>query len=206
MTSSPTTTPTDDRASGLSAAAARWSRPDDALRQVQLDSMKRRATGFLAVAAVVFVVARYLEAIYPWVGYIRATAEASLVGGLADWFAVTALFRHPLGLPIPHTAIIATRKDRIGRTIGNFVQNHFLARDVLAERLRSVHIAERSARWLADPDNSRRVARQVAAGMAKALDALPDADVRELVQQTVTDRLRAIRVAPALGQTLAVVL
>ena len=206
MTSSPTTTPADDRASGLSAAAARWSRPDDALRQVQLDSMKRRATGFLAIAAVVFLVARYFEATYPWVGYIRATAEASLVGGLADWFAVTALFRHPLGLPIPHTAIIATRKDRIGRTIGNFVQNHFLARDVLTERLRSVHIAERSARWLADPENSRRVARQVAAGMAKALDALPDADVRELVQQTVTDRLRAIRVAPALGQTLAVVL
>src|ERR1041385_1445486 len=102
MTSSPATTPADDRASGLSAAAARWSRPDDALRQVQLESMKRRATGLLAVAAVVFVVARYLEAIYPWVGYIRATAEASLVGGLADWFAVTALFRHPLGLPIPH--------------------------------------------------------------------------------------------------------
>jgi len=202
----PTEAPTADRASGLSAAAARWSRPDDALRQVQLDSMKRRATGLLAVAGVVFLVARYFEATYPWVGYIRATAEASLVGGLADWFAVTALFRHPLGLPIPHTAIIATRKDRIGRTIGNFVQNHFLARDVLVARLRSVRIAERSARWLADPVNSRRVARQVAAGMVKTLDALPDENVRDLVQQTVTDRLRAIRVAPALGQTLSVVL
>jgi uncharacterized membrane-anchored protein YjiN (DUF445 family) len=202
----PTGAPTADRASGLSAAAARWSRPDDALRQVQLDSMKRRATGLLAVAGVVFLVARYFEATYPWVGYIRATAEASLVGGLADWFAVTALFRHPLGLPIPHTAIIATRKDRIGRTIGNFVQNHFLARDVLVARLRSVRIAERTARWLADPVNSRRVARQVAAGMVKTLDALPDENVRDLVQQTVTDRLRAIRVAPALGQTLSVVL
>jgi uncharacterized membrane-anchored protein YjiN (DUF445 family) len=202
----PTEVPTADRDSGLSPAAARWSRPDDALRQVQLDSMKRRATGLLAVAGVVFLVARYFEATYPWVGYIRATAEASLVGGLADWFAVTALFRHPLGLPIPHTAIIATRKDRIGRTIGNFVQNHFLARDVLVARLRSVHIAERSARWLANPENSRRVARQVAAGMVKTLDALPDENVRDLVQQTVTDRLRAIRVAPALGQTLSVVL
>lgn len=206
MASTPAAPASPERASGLSPAAARWSRPDDALRQVQLDSMKRRATGFLAVAGIVFVVARYFEATYPWIGYIRATAEASLVGGLADWFAVTALFRHPLGLPIPHTAIIATRKDRIGRTIGNFVQSHFLARDVLIERLRGVRLAERSARWLADPENSRRVARQVAAGMAKALDAIPDADVRELVQQTVTDRLRAIRVAPALGQTLAVVL
>ena len=202
----PTEVPAAERASGLSPAAARWSRPDDALRQVQLDSMKRRATGLLAVAGVVFVVARYFEATYPWIGYIRATAEASLVGGLADWFAVTALFRRPLGLPIPHTAIIATRKDRIGRTIGNFVQNHFLARDVLVARLRSVHIAERSARWLANPENSRRVARQVAAGMVEALDALPDENVRDLVQQTVTDRLRAIRVAPALGQTLSVVL
>jgi uncharacterized membrane-anchored protein YjiN (DUF445 family) len=206
MASSPTAPASTERDSGLSPAAARWSRPDDALRQVQLDSMKRRATGLLAVAGVVFVVARYLEATYPWVGYIRATAEASLVGGLADWFAVTALFRHPLGLPIPHTAIIATRKDRIGRTIGNFVQNHFLARDVLVARLRSVHIAERSARWLANPENSRRVARQVAAGLVKTLDALPDQHVRDLVQQTVTDRLRAIRVAPALGQTLSVVL
>jgi uncharacterized membrane-anchored protein YjiN (DUF445 family) len=206
MASTPAAPASPERASGLSPAAARWSRPDDALRQVQLDSMKRRATGFLAVAGVVFVIARYFEATYPWIGYIRATAEASLVGGLADWFAVTALFRHPLGLPIPHTAIIQTRKDRIGRTIGNFVQSHFLARDVLTERLRHVHIAERSARWLAEPANSRRVARQVAAGMIKALDALPNEDVRELVQQTVTDRLRAIRVAPALGQTLAVVL
>ena len=206
MASSPVTPASPERASGLSPAAARWSRPDDALRQVQLDSMKWRATGLLAVAAVVFVVARFLEASHPWVGYIRATAEASLVGGLADWFAVTALFRHPLGLPIPHTAIIATRKDRIGRTIGNFVQNHFLAREVLTERLRGVHIAERTARWLAEPANSRRVARQVAAGMVKTLDALPDEHVRELVQQTVTERLRAIRVAPALGETLAVVL
>lgn len=206
MASSPVTPASPERASGLSPAAARWSRPDDALRQVQLDAMKRRATGLLAVAAVVFVVARLFEASHPWVGYIRATAEASLVGGLADWFAVTALFRHPLGLPIPHTAIIATRKDRIGRTIGNFVQNHFLAREVLVERLRGVHIAERTARWLAEPANSRRVARQVAAGMVKTLDALPDENVRELVQQTVTERLRAIRVAPALGETLAVVL
>src|SRR6266566_5754793 len=88
-----------------------WSRPDDASRQAQLDAMKRRATGLLALAVVVFVAARIFEAQYPWLGWVRATAEASLVGGLADWFAVTALFRHPLGLPIPHTAIVATRKE-----------------------------------------------------------------------------------------------
>src|SRR6185503_7716236 len=83
-------------------ATPQWSRPDDATRQAQLDAMKWRATGMLGFAGVVFIAARAFEAQYPWLGYIRATAEASLVGGLADWFAVTALFRHPLGLPIPH--------------------------------------------------------------------------------------------------------
>src|SRR6266699_2551341 len=87
-----------------------WSRPDDAERQARLDAMKRRATGLLAVALLIFVGASVFEPQFPWLGYVRATAEASLVGGLADWFAVTALFRHPLGLPIPHTAIVATRK------------------------------------------------------------------------------------------------
>src|SRR5258705_4446843 len=106
----------------------RWSRPDDAERQARLDAMKRRATALLGVALLVFVVASIYEPLYPWLGYVRATAEASLVGGLADWFAVTALFRHPLGLPIPHTAIVATRKDRIGPILGNFVPHHVLSR------------------------------------------------------------------------------
>src|SRR6195256_5487957 len=97
-----------------------WSRPDDATRQVQLDAMKWRATGLLGFAGVVFIAARAFEGQFPWLGYIRATAEASLVGGLADWFAITALFRHPLNIPIPHTAIIPSRKDRIGRSLGNF--------------------------------------------------------------------------------------
>src|SRR5438105_3770848 len=187
-------------------AASPWSRPDDAVRQAQLDAMKRQATGLLALAAVVFVGASLYEGRYPWLGYVRATAEASLVGGLADWFAVTALFRHPLGLPIPHTAIVATRKERIGRILGTFVQNHFLSRDVVATNLRAVRPAERAARWLADPEHGRRIARQVASGVAKTLDTLPDADVRALVQQVVSARLQATRVAPTLGKTLALVL
>src|SRR5258705_11262123 len=104
-----------------------WPRPDDAGRQARLDAMKRRATALLGVALLVFVVASIYEPLYPWLGYVRATAEASLVGGLADWFAVTALFRHPLGLPIPHTAIAATRKERIGQMLGNFLRDHLLA-------------------------------------------------------------------------------
>ena len=183
-----------------------WTRPDDSVRQAQLDAMKRRATGLLAVAAAVFGAASVYEIRYPWLGYVRATAEASLVGGLADWFAVTALFRHPLGLPIPHTAIVATRKERIGRILGTFVQNHFLSREVVATNLRAVRPAERAARWLSDPVNSRRVARQVASGVAKTLETLPDEDVRALVQQVLSARLRATRVAPTLGKTLALVL
>jgi uncharacterized membrane-anchored protein YjiN (DUF445 family) len=207
MTHIPTPSPpaTPDRVSGLSEAAARWSRPDDALRQTQLDSMKRRATGLVLLAGVVFVAARILEPSVPWVGFIRATAEASLVGGLADWFAVTALFRHPLGLPIPHTAIVATRKDRLGRTLGNFVQNHFLARDVLTTRLRGMRIAERTARWLSEVENGRRIARAVASGLAKTLESLSDDDLRTMVQAGVSERLHAIRVAPALGRTLSLV-
>src|SRR6267142_715764 len=104
----------------------------------------------------------------------------------AAWFAVTALFRRPLGLPIPHTAIVATRKERIGRILGNFVQNHFLSRDVIAANLRAVRPAERAARWLSDPDNARRIAQQVAGGLAKALEALPDDEVQALVQRVVS--------------------
>src|SRR6266542_2636540 len=182
---------------------SQWARPDDAERQARLDAMKRRATGLLAVALLIFVGASLFEAQFPWLGYVRATAEASLVGGLADWFAVTALFRHPLGLPIPHTAIVATRKERIGRILGTFVQNHFLSRDVVAANLRAVRPAERAARWLADPEHSRRIARQIAGGLAKTLEALPDEDVRVLVHEVVSARLRATRVAPALGKTLA---
>src|SRR5438093_13668833 len=98
-----------------------WSRPDDAVRQAQLDAMKRRATALLALAQSVFGAATAFEGRYPWLGYVRATAEVSLVGGLADWFAVTALFCRRRRLPIPHTAIVATRKERIGRILGRFV-------------------------------------------------------------------------------------
>lgn len=199
----PATPPPDTAPRAVTPA---WSRPDDATRQAALDAMKRRATGLLAVAGLVFVAASAFQALYPWLGWVRATAEASLVGGLADWFAVTALFRHPLGIPIPHTAIVATRKERIGRILGNFVQNHFLSRDVIAANLRAVRPAERAAQWLSDPDNARRIARQVAGGLAKALEALPNNEVEALVHRVVSARLRATRVAPALGKTLALVL
>src|SRR5687768_6454012 len=97
-----------------------------------------------------------------WIGLVAAGAEAAMVGGLADWFAVTALFRRPLGLPIPHTAIVPTRKDRIGRSLGTFVQRNFLSREVVGAKMGAARMAERAARWLADPLHARLVARQVA--------------------------------------------
>src|SRR5678809_1170008 len=106
--------------------------PADLERRTALRRMKFFATALLVLATVVFLVARSLEDTHGWVGYVRAFAEAAMVGALADWFAVTALFRHPLGLPIPHTAIIASRKDRIGRSLGNFVGNNFLAREAVS--------------------------------------------------------------------------
>jgi uncharacterized membrane-anchored protein YjiN (DUF445 family) len=178
---------------------------DEATRRAELRTMKRLASGLLVVALVVFVVARLLEPAYPWVGFIRATAEASLVGGVADWFAVTALFRHPLGLPIPHTAIIQTQKERIGRVLGNFVQNHFLSHDVLSARLGSMHVAERSARWLSDPEQSQRLARDLAAGVAQAIKAVPEGDVRTLIHESAVARLRSVPLAPMVGTLLSVV-
>src|SRR5438874_264866 len=172
-----------------------WSRPDDAVRQAQLDAMKRQATGLLALAAVVFVGASLYEGQFPWLGYVRATAEASLVGGLADWFAVTALFRHPLGLPIPHTAIVATRKERIGRILGTFVQNHFLSREVVAANLRAVRPAERAARWLADPDHARGIARQVE-GLLRDIGARPDHPLRAAFDTALRDFVDRLQHAP----------
>src|SRR6185503_2745556 len=169
----------------------------------RLRAMKRRATGLLAVALLVFIAASLWEPQYAWLGYVRATAEASLVGGLADWFAVTALFRHPLGIPIPHTAIVATRKERIGQILGNFVQNHFLSRDVIAANLRRVHPAERAAQWLSERDHAKQVSRQFASGLVRTLDSLPHNELQDLVSQVVRNRVRSFRVAPALGKTLA---
>ncbi|MGH7703720.1 MAG: DUF445 domain-containing protein [Gemmatimonadales bacterium] len=178
---------------------------DNATRLAEMNTMKRVATGLLAVALAVFLVARWLESVYPWLGFVRATAEASLVGGLADWFAVTALFRRPLGLPIPHTAIIQTQKERIGRILGGFVQNHFLAKDVLANKLLSMRMAERAARWLHDPANSARLAKHLAVGVAQAVETIPPVEAGELIRETAVARLRAVPLGPVVGDLLSVV-
>ncbi len=178
---------------------------DEAQKQLLLDRMKRRATGLLVHAAAVFAVARIFEPRYPWLGYIRATAEAAMVGGLADWYAVTALYRHPHANPIPHTAIIPARKDRVGNNLGNFIQRNFLSRDVIAARLQALHVAENLARWLADPQNARLIARKAATGLASAAHVLREDDVQALIDRAVERRLRSTRVAPLAGKLLSVI-
>ena len=178
---------------------------DEELKRTQLETMKRRAAALLAFAAVVYVVARVFEARHPWVGYVRATAEASMVGGLADWFAVTALFRYPMGLKIPHTAIIPNRKERIGRSLGNFVQNNFLSRPVITQKLRSVNVARKLAAWLAEPEHAGVVAKHVAAGATGVVQVLRDDEVQELIEQSLVTKVRSTQVAPVLGNVLTLV-
>ncbi|GJG85153.1 hypothetical protein tb265_03340 [Gemmatimonadetes bacterium T265] len=176
--------------------------PDEELKLQGLRAMQRRATGLLVAAAVLFVAARAFEVAHPWVGYLRAFAEAAMVGGLADWFAVTALFRHPLGIPIPHTAIVPSRKDRIGRSLGRFVQQNFLSREVVGAKLAAARPGERAARWLADPAHARLVARQVATGLSGAADVLRDDDVNTFVERSLVTRLRKVQAGPLVGRAL----
>ena len=178
---------------------------DEVDRQRRLDQMKRRATSLLVLATVVYAVARVFEPRYSWLGFIRATAEAAMVGGLADWFAVTALFRHPLGIPIPHTAIVPSRKDRVGKAIAGFVQRNFLTREVIAGRLQTLHIGERLAAWIAQPENARTIARQAAAALSAGAQVLRDEDVQRLIDRSLEERIRKTQVAPLAGRLLSVV-
>src|ERR1700734_3867493 len=120
-----------------------------AARVRALAAARRRATALLGAVTVLFVVVTAIGAHGILLGYVQAGAEASMVGGVADWFAVTALFRHPLGLPIPHTAVIVERKDQFAATLGQFVQENFLNADVLAERISAAGLAPRLAPWVA---------------------------------------------------------
>ncbi|HET9010948.1 MAG TPA: DUF445 domain-containing protein [Gemmatimonadaceae bacterium] len=180
---------------------------DDTEKALQYAIMRRRATALLAAFAVLFALSAAVRHLYPgvspfWIGLLRATAEAAMVGGVADWFAVTALFRHPMGIPIPHTAIVAQRKDRIGRSLGNFVGNNFLAREVIARQLAGMKLGERAARWLAEPHHQRRVARAIAGGLARAVEAVPDDELQSSMQGVVVTQLRKVHVAPLLADLL----
>ncbi|MFF2572488.1 DUF445 domain-containing protein [Streptomyces sp. NPDC058084] len=176
----------------------------DAEKSRGVRRMKALATGLLALVAGIYALATWAKAsdAGAWAGYVAAAAEAGMVGALADWFAVTALFRRPLGLPIPHTAIIPTKKDQLGASLGSFVGENFLSADVVRGRLRGFAIASRLGTWLADPAHADRVTSELAAALRGALTVLRDADVQAVVGEAITRRAEAAEVGPPLGKTL----
>ncbi|MFG2834755.1 DUF445 domain-containing protein [Streptomyces zaomyceticus] len=166
--------------------------------------MKTLATSLLLAVAVIYALATWAENAGwgAWTGYVAAAAEAGMVGALADWFAVTALFRHPLGLPIPHTAIIPTKKDQLGASLGQFVGENFLSADVVRGRLAALGIGARLGGWLADPAHADRVTAEASTALRGALTVLRDADVQAVVGEAITRRAEAAEIAPGLGKTL----
>ncbi len=176
------------------------------LRARRLAAARRRATALLAAVTVLFVVVTAVGVHGILLGYVQAGAEASMVGGVADWFAVTALFRRPLGLPIPHTAVIVERKDQFAVTLGRFVQENFLNADVLAERIRAARLVPRLAAWLAGEANAARVAGYAADAVVTVAEALRDEDVQRTLTAELTRAVDAVEVAPLAGRALRVII
>jgi len=180
----PTARPSSPQAVPRSPTAPPPVRGED-LRLAQLRRMRMRATALLVVMTAVFFALRLWAGSHGWAGYAQAFTEASMVGGLADWFAVTALFRHPLGLPIPHTAITSERKDQFGATLGEFVQQNFLSADNIAERVRAFKPAERVATWLAAPDKADLLAQHGANAAIALADLVRDEDVHRVLAEEI---------------------
>jgi len=174
--------------------------PDPAL--ARLRGMQRLASALLLAAAAAYAVARAYESVHPAVGYLRAFCEAALVGGLADWFAVTALFRHPLGIRLPHTAIIPANQARIGEALGRFVEHNFLSREVIAAKLADADLTAMLARWLADAPRSGPVADHIARFLPRILDAAGDEPMRDFLRQRLTLELQRIEMAPLAADLL----
>ncbi|NYE96110.1 uncharacterized membrane-anchored protein YjiN (DUF445 family) [Psychromicrobium silvestre] len=175
--------------------------PDlDEQKRSALRRMKTIALLLLIVAAIVFAISFWLQRQYPWLEYVRAAAEGAMVGALADWFAVTALFRYPMGLRIPHTAIIPTRKDAIGASLGEFVESNFLSEEVVREKLASVGVAQRLGSWLAREESAQRLATEGAAAIKGVLEVLRDEDIREVIESMVRQYILAPPWGPPLGR------
>ena len=171
-------------------------------RMQALRRMKSVATGMLVAAAAVFAVCVIYGDGHGLWGYVQAAAEASMVGGLADWFAVTALFRYPLGIPIPHTAIIPRKKDQIGEALASFVQQNFLTESVVGERLAAAQVARRSGEWLADPRHAARIADEAGSALNGLANVVRDDELRDAVAQFAHRKLNEIQLAPLLARVL----
>lgn len=181
----------------------------DAARLASLRRMKVVALSFLLGATVVFLLCRAAQAdgtAATWVGYVGAAAEAGMVGALADWFAVTALFKRPLGLPIPHTAIIKRKKDQLGEGLGTFVRENFLSPEVVATKLRDAQVGSRVGAWAADPGHAQRVAAEAATVLRVLVEMLRDDDVQAVIDRMIVRRIAEPRWGPPVGRMLATLL
>jgi uncharacterized membrane-anchored protein YjiN (DUF445 family) len=176
----------------------------DAERARGLRQMKAVALGFLVGATVIFLLCRWGQAQGGpgWLGYVGAAAEAGMIGALADWFAVTALFRHPLGLKIPHTAIIKRKKDQLGEGLGTFVRENFLSTEVVATKLRDAEVASRLGKWLAEPEHAARVADEAATVLRVGVELLNDEDIQQAIDKTIIKRLAEPQWGPPAGRVL----
>jgi uncharacterized membrane-anchored protein YjiN (DUF445 family) len=175
----------------------------DAERRSRLRRMKSLAVGLLGFAAAVYLLT--LDHGGFW-GYVNAGAEASMVGAMADWFAVTALFKHPLGLPIPHTALIPRKKDEFGKSLEDFVQENFLQEEIIRDRLAAARVSGRVGEWLREPANAGKVVAEGASLAAVGLRRLRDSDVEALVADVILPRLVTEPISPIAGNLLAEVL
>lgn len=174
----------------------------DEIRARRLRNMKRNASGLLVLSAAIFIATFvFSDGTGAW-GYVRAGAEAAMVGGVADWFAVTALFRHPLGIPIPHTALIPRGKDSIGRGLGEFVQRNFMDPEALVARIREADPARRLGEWLATPENAAMAARQASGVIAAVAEAVNEDEIQDNIREMAATRIEAIDAAPLVGSLL----
>jgi uncharacterized membrane-anchored protein YjiN (DUF445 family) len=178
----------------------------DEQKRSDLARMRRIATGLLLLMTAIFVAALIGEQSYGWLRFVRATAEAAMVGAIADWFAVNALFRHPLGLKIPHTAIVPRRKDALGESLGRFVQQNFLTEDAVMARLRGLDTPRRLGTWLGDPAHTALVADYAMLIIAGAAQVARDDEVQDLIERGLIARVRETPVTPLVGKGLRLLL
>ena len=177
---------------------------DEEAARLRIRRSRNLATGLLLIMVAVFVGTWLAPNPGFGVALLRAASEAGIVGGLADWFAVTALFRHPLGLPIPHTAILPANKDRIGRALGAFVERSFLTEAVLLPRLRAAEPGKRLATWLSSSENVGLVVEPLVAAMPQIVGILENPELRKFLNQALGEQLRALNIAPIVGRVLAI--
>lgn len=171
----------------------------EAQRRRALRRMRMVAVGLLVLAAAIYLLTLDGSG---WVGFVNAAAEAAMVGAVADWFAVVALFKRPLGLPIPHTALIPNRKDDLGRSLEEFVTENFLSEQVIRERLATADLGSKAAAWLADEQHARRVVREGAVIARAGLARLRTSDIEAIVGDVLIPRLSAEPLSPVLGALL----